>query len=77
MLLLIKSSETYETGSSEYEEDNDELSSNEKKIFSQFINYVQYYLNIHHFLNKIFLLLLYFCDFLITFLFKLFQLSHL
>ena len=58
MLLLIKSSETYETGSSEYEEDNDELSSNEKKIFSQFINYVQYYLNIHHFLNIIFLLLL-------------------
>ena len=54
MLLLIKSSETYETGSSEYEEDNDELSSNEKKIFSQFINYVQYYLNIHHFLNIIF-----------------------
>ena len=35
--------------SSEYEEDDDELSSNEKNIFSQFINYVQYYLNIHHF----------------------------
>ena len=63
----METSETYETERSEYEEDDDELSSKEKNIFYQFINYVQYHLNIHHFLNLIFLLLLYFCDFLITF----------
>ena len=38
MLLPMETSKTHEIESSEYEEDDDELSSNEKKIFSQFIN---------------------------------------
>ena len=40
----METSQTHETESSECKEDYDELTSNEKKIFSQLINYVQYYL---------------------------------
>ena len=40
MLLTMETSETYETEGSEYEDDDNEISSNKKKIFSQFINYV-------------------------------------
>ena len=54
MLLPMKTSQTHETESSECKEDDDKLSSNEKNILSQFVNYLQYYLNIHHFLNNIF-----------------------